>query len=632
MDANARSPQDLFEGKPHYEIPLFQRPYVWNEEDQWAPLWDDVLRVAESHVVAQVSGAEPEIPHHFLGAVVYESLPPVAGDVTRHKVIDGQQRMTTLQLLLDAVQQVFAERGHELMAESLEELTRNKQSAFRGKPERFKLWPSKADRDAFSHVMEPNGPWDGEHLLVEAHEFFRRETADWISGQPDSDGVAPPGTEEMRVKALSSVLQHRLLIVAIDLTGHDDSQLIFETLNSRGTPLLKADLIKNWVFRRGEMLHADIEKWSETYWADFDSAWWRQEISQGRLNRSRIDIFLQYWLTMRIQEEVKADQVFRDFVTHAKPLTETEESANHFLDQLRKDADTYRGFAQLDQATVPGRFHSRVIETLELAATTPVFLWLLSKNHGVPEDQIRIGLEAVESWVIRRTLLRFTTKDVNKFMVAILKTLNSADAAGAGNKIRAYLSEQTADTRYWPSDDYLIAQLPDTRVYGTIRARRLQIILSAVEHHLRSQNPMFGSISVPSGLEVEHIMPRAWRTHWDPEPRLTPEAAAQRDKIVNTIGNLTLVTGLVNGSLSNRPWTDADAAGLTEGGKAGKGKRTILSAFNLLVVNKKIIDENATEWTEAKIIHRSQEIAGYIAAIWPGPSNDIQQAAFGTSN
>ena len=86
----------------HYEIPAFQRPYVWNEEDQWAPLWDDVVRVAESYVSAKESGIEPAIPQHFLGAVVFESMAPIAGDVTRHEVIDGQQRMTTLQLLLDA--------------------------------------------------------------------------------------------------------------------------------------------------------------------------------------------------------------------------------------------------------------------------------------------------------------------------------------------------------------------------------------------------------------------------------------------------------------------------------------------------------------------------------------------------
>lgn len=386
MEAHPRSPRDLFEGKEHYEIPAFQRPYVWNEEDQWAPLWDDVVRVAESYVTSKESGLDAKIPQHFLGAVVYETKPPVAGDVTHHEVIDGQQRMTTLQLLLDAVHQVVDERGHELHAEALEDLILNRSKAFAGKRERFKLWPSQADRQAFASAMDPTVPWDGEHRIIDAHAFFRQEAARWLTGKPDDDGAVPPGSEDLRVEALSSTLQDRLTLVAIDLSGHDDSQLIFETLNDRGTPLLKADLIKNWVFRKGEHIGADVDKWSVTHWADFDDVWWREEISQGRQVRSRVDIFLQYWLMMRTQDEVKGEHAFRVFAEHAEPYMATSTSADALLTELRKDADTYRNLAQLTSTSAEGRFYSRVIETMELAAVTPVFLWLLSDNHGVPKE------------------------------------------------------------------------------------------------------------------------------------------------------------------------------------------------------------------------------------------------------
>lgn len=242
MEAHPRSPRDLFEGRRHYEIPAFQRPYVWDEESQWAPLWSDVVRVTESYLL---DDDRPPIPNHFLGAVVYESGKASSGDVTRHDVIDGQQRMTTLQLLLDAAHQVVSEHGHETEAEKLEELILNKASTFKGQVERFKLWPSQADRAAFAHAMDPGEPWDGEHRVIEAHEFFRRETERWLTGVPDDDGIVPPGTEALRADELCSTLEHRLVVVAIDLSGHEDSQLIFETLNDRGTPLLKADLIKN---------------------------------------------------------------------------------------------------------------------------------------------------------------------------------------------------------------------------------------------------------------------------------------------------------------------------------------------------------------------------------------------------
>lgn len=616
MEAHPRSPRDLFVGRDHYEIPAFQRPYVWNEEDQWAPLWDDVVHVAESYVAAKEEGTEPRTPQHFLGAVVYEGKPPIAGDVTRHEVIDGQQRMTTLQLLLDAVQEVFDEGGHDLHSEALEDLILNKSRAFAGRPERFKLWPSQADREAFTYAMEPAGTWEGEHRIIEAHAFFKGEASRWVTGKPDEDGALPPGTEELRVEALSSNLQDRLVLIAIDLSGHDNSQLIFETLNDRGTPLLKADLIKNWVFRQGELLGADVEKWSVTHWADFDQAWWREEIGVGR-QRSRVDIFLQYWLTMRLKDEVKTDNVFRVFVEYAKPLMASAETADLLLAELRRDADTYRGFAQLEASTLEGRFYSRVIETMDLTATTPLFLWLLSENHRVPEDQRRIGMDSIESWVIRRTLLRMTTKDVPKFMVAVIRAVDEVPATEAGRKISSFLSEQTSDSRLWPTDADVITQLPEAKMYGNIRQSRLSVVLAAVEQHLRDQSPKYGPVPLPPGLQIEHVMPQGWRTHWN-DPELSPEDAARRDKDVQTIGNLTLVTSSLNSSLSNRPWTDADAAGIRDGGKEGQGKWTLLNQFNLLVLNKEIL-EHTDSWSEADISARSRRIAEAICAVWPGP-------------
>ncbi|MBC7595816.1 MAG: DUF1524 domain-containing protein, partial [Kineosporiaceae bacterium] len=510
----------------------------------------------------------------------------------------------------------------------LEELILNKASTFKGKVERFKLWPSQADRGAFAHAMDPEEAWEGEHRIIEAHDFFRRETARWLAGAPDDDGVVPPGSEERRAEELSATLEHRLVVVAIDLSGHEDSQLIFETLNDRGTPLLKADLIKNWVFRRGERVGADVDKWSRTHWADFDTEWWREEISQGRQSRSRVDIFLQYWLTMRLQEEVKAELVFRIFADYAEPRLTTLGGAEALLTELRKDADTYRGLSELDEATPEGRFRSRVIETMELAATTPVFLWLLSENHSVPRDQLRIALDAIESWVIRRTLLRKTSKDVNRFMVATLKSLSGIDPSEAGDAIRVFLSEQTADSRYWPSDQEVLAQLPDLKLYGNIRQWRLRVVLGAVEQQLREQSRMHEAVELPQGLEIEHVMPQGWRTHWDTTPPLTQEAAAQRDKFVNTLGNLTLVTKSLNGSLSNRPWTDAEAAGLKDGGEAGKGKKNLINAFSLLVLNKEIVQDHPSDWTEDDIKARSNHISEAIAAVWPGPMMGVQASAF----
>ena len=619
---------ELFEGRKHYLIPAYQRPYVWNEEDQWAPLWDDIIRVTESHIAS----APRKYVSHFLGAVVFELVNAGSAAMTELEVIDGQQRLTTLQLLLDAVQEILRANNHEEDAERLEELIINKQAAYKGKSTRFKLWPSQANRVEFAHAMDPDEPTPVETGQIKgAHNFFKEEAKRWLLGAADADGNVPPGSADERAEQLTETLAARLVVVAIDLTGDDDAQLIFETLNDRGTPLLKADLIKNWVFRRGVKLNADVDKWSRTIWEDFDTDWWREEIAQGRMSRSRVDIFLHYWLTMRLSDEVKQELVFRTFVEYAEPLMSDATTATAFLEALRKDANTYRGLGTLAVDSAAGRFRSRVIESMELAATTPIFLWFVSQNHGLPAPQIESGLAALESWAVRRMLLQMTTKDVNKFVVVMLKALRDVNAENAGDALRAFLSQQTTNTREWPSDSKFLAEVGRLRMYGNIKQGRIAVVLAAVEELRRQEDhAKYGAVSLPSGLTIEHILPQKWREHWKPGTPLTLDKEQARDRLVHSLGNLTLVSQSLNSSLSNRPWTDKEADGFTAGGQPGKGKWSILNDFNLIVLNKEVLDKHTREWTEADIAARTISLATAITEVWTGPDQAVQDAAHAT--
>ena len=221
----------------------------------------------------------------------------------------------------------------------------------------------------------------------------------------------------------------------------------------------------------------------------------------------------------------------------------------------------------------------------------------------------------------------FSTKDANKFAVAILKMFETVEPAIVGDSLVAYLSEQTAETRIWPSDARVEADLPRLRMYGQLRQDRLRVVLGAIEQRLRDQSRLYEAVSLPTGLEIEHVMPQGWRTHWDKDPRLDPEAAAARDHLVNTLGNLTLVTKSLNASLSNRPWTDAGAAELKEGGAPGAGKWTLLNDFSLLVLNKEILSGHPQAWTDEDIRGRSEAVTAAICQVWPGPTAEVQLAA-----
>lgn len=612
MYTKALTPRELFDGTVCYEIPPFQRPYVWNEEDQWQPLWADVERVASALDAAR--GDAGVVAPHFLGAVVLKQLPSAAGDPTRHSVIDGQQRLTTLQILLAAVHRVTQEHGDEDDAETLMELVTNTAKRFRSTQNRFKLWPSRVDRQGFECAME-NGIDPSERVpesrILDAHKFFSNCVREWAQ-LDDVDS----GNVEARLRILTEVLQQKMVIVTINLDNTDEDQLIFETLNDRGTPLLAADLIKNMVFQRGEALGANVELWSEKYWADFDEEWWRREVQQGRLFRSRIDLFLQYWLTMREQSVIPAEKVFANFRDHASPHLTSTEDATQFLVELRRDADTFRGFAELDPGSAPGRFYGRVVEELELGATIPLLLWLISDNHDVGIIEIDRSLSAVESWCVRRTLLQATMNDVNRFVISLLQHLDESPTGKVGQATVEFLLDQTADSRQWPTDQQLLEGVPPSRLYGNVRRNRLCMVLSAVEQKRRSERSE--DVTLPLGLQIEHIMPQKWRTHWADGIANDVEKSGVRDRLVQSIGNLTLVTGYLNISLSNRPWHDSvvDTSG-TGGSAVQKGKRSLIDEYSLLVLNKEIVQSHPDVWTEADIVARGQSIAKDIALIWP---------------
>lgn len=609
MEAKALTPHELFDGKVQYQIPPFQRPYVWTEEDQWAPLWRDVVRVVEGTL--GISEELEPATSHFLGAVVLKQLDTPSGDPLRRSVIDGQQRLTTLQLLLDAAQWVVAQAGSDDEAESIQELVLNGATRFRTSPKRFKLWPSRVDRAAFEHAMDdalapPSALTDAR--ITRAHTFFRTSIAEWIEAAPDESA------RREWLTALSATLQQRLQIVAIDLSDSDDDQLIFETLNDRGTPLLQADLIKNFLFQECEALGADVDAWADSYWLDFDEDWWREQVAQGRLFRSRIDLFLQYWLTMRRRDEVPTDKVFVYFREHASAYLSDAGDAERFLKELRGDADTFKDFAQLDATTTIGKFYLRVVEAFELGVFIPVLLWLISDNHGVPVAQAECGLEALESWAIRRTLLRRTMKDANNLVISILKRLDLNDLNGAGDVIVEFLLAQDAESRAWPTDAEVREELPDVKAYGNIKQPRLRAVLAALELKMRTDR--HEDVSLPSHLEIEHILPRGWREYWAGDIAESPLLAATRDSVIHTLGNLTLVTKKLNVALSNRPWTDEEAAPIAPSGiDAGLGKRSLLKRYSLLLLRDDVVEQPT--WSEGRIRERSEKLTEVALTVWP---------------
>ena len=172
METFKRTPLQLFNLPQHFVIPLFQRPYVWREEEQWAPLWSDIRRVTELRIAEPRSSAT-----HFLGAVVLQSHDAQSQRLTTWNVIDGQQRLTTLQILADAACALLAETGQARLAGQLERLTHNDEIYVEEGDSRLKVRHLNKDRASFDEVMIAEPPVDHAGMVHSDSQIVRSRQA-----------------------------------------------------------------------------------------------------------------------------------------------------------------------------------------------------------------------------------------------------------------------------------------------------------------------------------------------------------------------------------------------------------------------------------------------------------------------
>jgi hypothetical protein len=362
----------------------------------------------------------------------------------------------------------------------------------------------------------------------------------------------------------------------------------------------------------------DVEKLYRDHWAPLDNDYWRQPVAQGRLFRPRIDVFLNYWLTMKLRREVQTDRVYSDFRDH---VLSAHPPIPDLLGELAADAKVYEQMEKLPAATVEGTFYYRVIKALDSAAVGPFLLWVLRwDDTAMPADQRQRALRALESWVVRRALCRATAKDVNRMVVELLRAMDEAGPAAAGDTVETVLGEQQAESRYWPDDVTLRTALREEPIYKHLSRPRLRMVLEAIEDSLRG--PLGEGQACPRNLTVEHVMPQGWREHWGGNIAGDPIAALRRDGLVQVLSNLTLVNQRLNPTMSNRPWTAQEAAARDLG---DHGKRDYLLQHSQLKLNAEIVAEHEDAWTEDDIRARTDSLVGRVAAIWPRPDIGVQQ-------
>ena len=597
MQTNLQRPQSLFVRPVRYEIPAFQRRYVWKQEEQWEPLWDDVEKLAQSIMDSDHTEA------HFMGAIVLQQKRFPAGTMERRIVVDGQQRLTTLQLLLDAIQEVLEDRGHSDPAKRLAALVANREEYRDGKPDHaFKVWPTVVDRVAFRHAMsnELSATDYVASRIVQAHEYFKGQAGQWLDRFPDEAGERDRAAHALE-KAVSN-----LEIVVIDLGDSDDPHVIFETLNARGTPLLQSDMVKNKILHdAGLGLRDDGSEASaaeKCIWPFDQDDWWTQEVGRGMQRRPRIDLYLNHWLTLRNRAEVKNYDEYRAFEKYADAQVRAGSTIQDVAGDLGDLGRIYRDVEQARRADI-ARFLERR-NVMNVGQVTPLLLWLLSA--GVPPARLAHCLRALESFLVRRVVCGYDARSYGDLFVRLIARLAGDSADNADRILVSYLGEQAAQAALWPGDEELRERFMTAPLYQYLTSGRLRMVLAGIEEELRTNKAE--SREVPGNLHIEHVMPQAWHLNWPLPDDVAGdgETVAKRDRAIHTIGNLTLVNSRLNLSLSNAPWGS---------------KRKTLADHSVLFLNKRLVNEGPEVWDETAIERRAKWLHEQAVKVWPHRSD-----------
>ncbi len=546
----------ILEGNNQFVVPLFQRPYTW-DESRWKVLWADLVELCEDET--DTNRAKP----HFMGSLVTVPTRSVPEGVTKFLLIDGQQRLTTLQVLLAALRD--SARG---MPGSLSEKLEKSHlvNQFEEGLDHFKLLPTQTngDRDAFLALIKGEAVTASDSRVAKAYGWFQKKLKS--RGSPDAERLA-------------SIILRRLSMVSIVLDHDDNPHLIFESLNYKGEPLTQGDLIRNYFLMRVPV--AEQEKLFQRCW----------EPMQLRL-KEELSEFVRHFL-MRQGAIVKRGEIYRTLKERTDE--QTPDDIAKFLDELHRSAVHYHRLLDPAQELNPD-LHRRLrrFERLEVSVAWPLLLNLYADRDA---GSLSIGeftaiLDTLENYFIRRFVCGVPTYGLNKILTPLYNQAKSHTSLLDG--VRATLAQ-----RGYPSDTEFRNALINGRLYGGgERLPKAKLILESLELSLAGKEQV-----TTDALTIEHIMPQTPTSWW--EENLGEAWRETHELKLHTLGNLTL-TGY-NAELSNGNFSS---------------KRTV---FLQSPVHLSRSITRFEKWDGEAMQQRGEELAELALRTWPyfGPTDSL---------
>ena len=563
MRAKETSLLQFLEKSHQFEIPIYQRTYSW-DETHCSQLWYDIIR----------AGKHDSIKAHFAGSVVYiEQDVAQVSDRAPLLVIDGQQRLTSAMLILEAVARRLG--SHKSVAGVSAENIRNyylldnRQQGDR----RYKLLLTKRDRASLISILDEREGMlkveEHSHRVIGNFDFFNRQIKQ-VGGEKNLDVLW---------RGLS-----KLSIVDVALEREKDNpQLIYESMNSTGLDLSQADLVRNFILMGLE--EGQQRRLYKDYWRPMEATFGQQDFNRY-FNKYFVD-----FLTIRTGKRPRENDVYTAFKRYVSSRSFT---AKQLVEDIYTTAVHYC-------AIIFGKERDEELKTafddvmeLKVSVVNPLLLKLYEEYKGgsLAKHGLLGCVRLIESYLFRRFICSIQTQGLNKITVAIVTALNNGDHFET--LVRELAAQPT--TQQFPCDDEFVQSLKERDIYSF---KHRSYFFRRLENYERKE--LVPTSKYPNGrYTIEHIMPQRLSDEWRSD--LGDDYDDVHKRYLHTLGNLTL-TGY-NSEYGNRSF---------------KEKRDTKSGFreSPLRLNKELGQLDV--WNEAEITKRAERLAKIALEVWQRP-------------
>ena len=585
-----------------WRIPVYQRHYAWDAASEFGPIhlfWDTV----KEQTLVRLQGGQPA--QHYLGAVLVDKKMDrhTADGITRLDVVDGQQRLTTIQIAMLSLIWTAGEHGcGSEIKETLEKYV------FADKANnRPRLLPTNFDNKQFQTVLfdaydvvcdvgAQNVSRDNANKskIRAAFEFFKERHNELATDRPQSE-------TKRALRAIMETLVQGFDLVLILLRESDDAQRVFESLNNYAKPLTTFDLIRNNVFHRAASIHPGMDEalFAKDAWQQLEKPYWEGKADNQKVNwTTHIEAYVARMLVAKMRKGMlfNRNSIFRTYKEFCNGFSSIDEEIGSLVDYVDVyqylDADMGRNPAGDDVDF--GVFRHAVWKNRDFYPA----LFLIARCDADAEQKRRM-LMLLESYVVRRGVCGLSSGHYNQHVVAICTALGDEP----GYEVLAeVLKNAEKNTTVFPDDERVMRDCVTEKFY---RSPFQEHVFKKIEKSMSIVG--VEDIVVEGGnLTIDHILPQGWEANpeWKQivlgnDGGRDDAAALTVNSYLHTIGNLTMMSGKNNTVKSNQPFEKV------------KG----LLAASELKLNRELAEEEA--WNVEKIAARSRKLAGKICEIWP---------------